>query len=141
MLSSQVETIRKYFLSKKCFRLSRDRNLVLAVFKVNRDNPLSEVGRVTSRVARTVCFQTKNPNLGKFWRALDWKIFGISYGDLGYLMKIWDILWRFGISYGDLGYLIEIWYILWPFGTFCIYLVHFSGLGIMYQEKSENPGD
>jgi hypothetical protein len=118
MLSSQVETIRKYFLSKKCFRLSRDRNLVLAVFKVNRDNPLSEVGRVTSRVARTVCFQTKNPNLGKFWRAVDWKIFEISYGDLGYLMEIWDILWRFGISYRDLVYFMAIWYILYLFGTF-----------------------
>jgi hypothetical protein len=23
---------------------------------------------------KMVCFQTKNPNLGKFWRALQWKI-------------------------------------------------------------------
>jgi hypothetical protein len=29
-----------------------------------------------------VCFQTKNPNLGKFWRALDWKM-------LVYFMAIW----------------------------------------------------
>jgi hypothetical protein len=51
-----------------------------------------------------VCFQTKNPNLGKFWRALDWKMF--------------YILWPFGIFYGDLGYFMTIWYILYSFGTF-----------------------
>jgi hypothetical protein len=45
-----------------------------------------------------VCFQTKNPNLGQFWRALDWKMFV-------YFMAIWSILWRFGI--------------------FCDHLVHF----------------
>jgi hypothetical protein len=60
-----------------------------------------------------VCSQTKNPNLGKFWRALDWKMFI-------YFMAIWDILWPFGIFYG--------------------HLVHFFGFGIMYQEKSGNPG-
>jgi hypothetical protein len=32
-----------------------------------------------------VCFQTKNPNLGKFWRALEWKM-------LKYFMAIWNIL-------------------------------------------------
>jgi hypothetical protein len=41
-----------------------------------------------------VYFQTKNPNWGKFWRALDWKMlsylcpFGIFYGQLGYFMTI-----------------------------------------------------
>jgi hypothetical protein len=29
---------------------------------------------------------------------------------------------------------------LWPFVTFCVPLVHFSGFGIMHQEKSGNPG-
>jgi hypothetical protein len=52
-------------------------------------------------------FQTKNPNLGKFWSVLDWKM---------------------------LRYSMTIWYILCLFGTF------FSGFGIMYQEKSGNPG-
>jgi hypothetical protein len=42
-----------------------------------------------------ICFQTKNPNLGKFWRALEWKMlvflwsFGIVYGRLVYFMAIW----------------------------------------------------
>jgi hypothetical protein len=36
-----------------------------------------------------VCFQTKNTNLGKFWRVFQWKI-------LVYFMAIWYILWPFG---------------------------------------------
>jgi hypothetical protein len=40
-----------------------------------------------------VCFQTKNPNLRKFWRALDWKMFIYYVGNhLEYFMEIWDIL-------------------------------------------------
>jgi hypothetical protein len=35
-----------------------------------------------------VYFQTKNPNLGKFWRALDWTM-------LIYFMTIWNILRAF----------------------------------------------
>jgi hypothetical protein len=53
-----------------------------------------------------VCFQTKNPNLGKSWRALDWKM-------SIYFIAIWNILWRFGIFYDHL------------VCTFCIHLVHF----------------
>jgi hypothetical protein len=63
------------------------------------------------------CFQTKNPNLGKFWRVLLWKI-------LVYFMTIWsmyftllekfgNILWPFSIFYGHLVYFVVIWYILW----------------------------
>jgi hypothetical protein len=29
--------------------------------------------------------------------------------------------------------------ILWPFGTLCVHLVHFSGFGVMDQNKSGNP--
>jgi hypothetical protein len=42
-----------------------------------------------------VCFQTKNPNLGKFCRALECKM-------LVYFMVIWNILGLFGIFYGHL---------------------------------------
>jgi hypothetical protein len=61
-----------------------------------------------------VYFQTENPNLGKFGRASDLKIwdilwtFGIFYGHLEYFMDIWDILWTFGIFYGHLGYFTDI---------------------------------
>jgi hypothetical protein len=51
-----------------------------------------------------VCFQTKNPNLGKFWRVLDWKMFK-------YFMAIWTILWRFGIFCDRLVHFVFIWYI------------------------------
>jgi hypothetical protein len=40
-----------------------------------------------------VSFQTKNTNLGKFWRARDWKmLIYIFYGHLEYFTDIWDIL-------------------------------------------------
>jgi hypothetical protein len=65
-----------------------------------------------------VYFQTKNPTLGKFWSALEWKmlvyfIFMIYYGHLVYLMTIWKFM---GIL---------------------VYPPHF---GILYHEKSGNPG-
>jgi hypothetical protein len=50
-----------------------------------------------------VCFQTQNPNLGKFWRALDLKMF-IKY------MSIWDFLSRFGICHDNLVHFVFIWY-------------------------------
>jgi hypothetical protein len=40
-----------------------------------------------------VRIQTKNPNLGKFWRALDWKMFIYFVAIWNtYFMEIWDIL-------------------------------------------------
>jgi hypothetical protein len=66
-----------------------------------------------------VSFQTKNPNLGKFWRALDLKM-------LIYFMAIWSILQPFGIFHDLLVQFVFIWYI-------------FPGFGIMPQEKSGNP--
>jgi hypothetical protein len=56
-----------------------------------------------------VCIQTKNPNLGKFWRVFNWKMFI-------YFMP-------FGIFYRDLGYFMTIWYSLYSFGTFFPVLV------------------
>jgi hypothetical protein len=67
-----------------------------------------------------VSFQTKNPNLGKFWRALDWKIFI-------YFKAIWNILQTFGLFYDHLVHFAFTWYI-------------FPRFGIFYQEKSGNPG-
>jgi hypothetical protein len=65
-----------------------------------------------------VCFQTKNPNWGKFWRALEWKMLVcIFYGHLGYFTVLWCILWPFGN-------VVVIWYIL---------------VDILCQEKSGNP--
>jgi hypothetical protein len=65
-------------------------------------------------------FQTKNPNLGKFWRVLLWKI-------LAYFMTIWSKLRTLEIFYVHLVYFVVIWYI-------------FPRFGILDQEKSGNPG-
>jgi hypothetical protein len=51
-----------------------------------------------------VYFQTKNPNLGKFLRALHWKM-------LIYFMASWNILLTFGKFYNHLVNLVLIWYI------------------------------
>jgi hypothetical protein len=34
---------------------------------------------------------------------------------------------------------MAIWDIVLPFSTLCVHLVHFSGFGVMHQEKSGNP--
>jgi hypothetical protein len=44
---------------------------------------------------QVVYFKTKNPNLYKFWRALEWKM-------LVYFMTNLDIVRPFGIIYGRL---------------------------------------
>jgi hypothetical protein len=72
----------------------------------------------THQGCQIVFFQTKNPNLGKFWRALEWK----------------------GLVYGHTEYFTAIWYILWPFGNVVIIWYIFLGLGILCQGKSGNPG-
>jgi hypothetical protein len=58
------------------------------------------------------CFQTKNPNLGKFWRVLRWKM-------LVYCIAIWSTLWHFriffipfGIFYDYLVYFFPFWYVV-----------------------------
>jgi hypothetical protein len=55
-----------------------------------------------------VCFQTKNPKLGKFWRALDWKM-------LIYFMPLWNILQTFGMFHNHLLHSVFIWYIFFRF--------------------------
>jgi hypothetical protein len=67
-----------------------------------------------------VCFQTKNPNFGKFFGVLQRKI-------LVYFMTIWSILRPLEMFYGHLVYFVVIWYISPRFG-------------ILYQEKSGNAG-
>jgi hypothetical protein len=67
-----------------------------------------------------VCFQTKNANLGKFWRVLQWML-------LVCFMAIWSILQPFGIFCGNLEHFMIIWYI-------------FPRFGMLHQEKSGNPG-
>jgi hypothetical protein len=60
--------------------------------------------RVCHQGCQMVYFQTKYPNLGKFWRALDWKI-------LIYFMAIANIWLTFGIFYDHFLHFLFIWYI------------------------------
>jgi hypothetical protein len=64
-----------------------------------------------------VCFQIKNPNLGKFWRAFV----------------------NIGIFYDHLEYFIAIWYNFWPFGIVYGQLVYFPQFVCLDQDKSGNP--
>jgi hypothetical protein len=57
-----------------------------------------------------VYFQTKNSNLSKFPRALDWK------NESRYFIAIWNILCTFGIFYAHLVHFVFIWYIFYSFG-------------------------
>jgi hypothetical protein len=67
-----------------------------------------------------VYFQTKNPNFGKIWRALEWKM-------LLYFMTIWNSFWSFGT------------YNLRPFGLVCGHLVYFSRFGMFGTRKIWQP--
>jgi hypothetical protein len=74
-----------------------------------------------TRGCQMVYFQTKNPNLGQFWRAL---------------CRTENV----DICYAHLVYIMAIWYMLYPFGDLVAILVHFPPLSILWQEKSGNHG-
>jgi hypothetical protein len=73
-----------------------------------------------SQGCQMVCFQTKNPNLGKFWNAL---------------CRLENV----DIFFGHLEYFAGIWEMLWPFGKFCVRLVHFSGFWYLVPRKIWQP--
>jgi hypothetical protein len=71
----------------------------------------------------------------------------IFYGHLVYFTAIWYILWPFGLLYLNLVYFVAIWSTIPQFGIFCGHLVYFMvswyiflSVGMLYQEKSGNPG-
>jgi hypothetical protein len=51
-------------------------------------------GPIYVQGCQMVCFQTKNPDLGKIWRALDGKMWL-------YFMAIWNILQIFWMFYDN----------------------------------------
>jgi hypothetical protein len=61
-------------------------------------------------------FSNKNPNLGIFWRALEYKM-------LVYFMAIWNIWQPFGIPYSHLVH-------FWSFGVFLHVLVCFTHINL-----------
>jgi hypothetical protein len=65
----------------------------------------------------------------------------VFYCHLVYFKGSCYISWLFGIFHGYLVYFLAIWNILRFFGTFCDhYGMYFSGFGMLYPEKSGNPG-
>jgi hypothetical protein len=64
-------------------------------------------GYVPQQCCQKVYFQTKNPNLGKFWKVLQGKMlvflcpFSLFYGHLVHLVVIWYIFARFGMLYRE----------------------------------------
>jgi hypothetical protein len=82
------------------------RNIDIPKINLTRENVQKIHVRLTcyaDQGCQMVCFQTKNPNLGKFWRALDWKM-------LIYFMPIWNILRSFRIFYNHLSHFSRFWY-------------------------------
>jgi hypothetical protein len=59
-------------------------------------------GVMPSQGCQTVYFRTKNPNFGKFWRDLEWKL-------LVYFITIWNILWLLVIKFGH-DQVVAVWY-------------------------------
>jgi hypothetical protein len=78
----------------------------------------------STRVARWFCFQTKNPNLGKFWEGLRLENVYIFYGHLEYFMSRLNHF-VFICNSIHLKHFVFIW-------------DTFSGLGIVHREKSGN---
>jgi hypothetical protein len=78
-----------------------------------------QFGGSVAQGCQMVCFQTKNPDLGKFFRVLQCKI-------LVNFLTIWSILRPLQIFYGHMLYFVVIWYISPRFG-------------ILYQEKIWQP--
>jgi hypothetical protein len=66
-------------------------------------------------------------------------LFANQKSQFGYILE--DLrLQNFDIFYGHLEYFKDIWDILLTFGTLCVHFIHFSGFGMLYQDKSGNPG-
>jgi hypothetical protein len=62
---------------------------VVPMYWVRQENSHEvSVSYVTLQGCQMVCFQTQNPNLGKFWRALEWKMLVHFTGHLEHFMAI-----------------------------------------------------
>jgi hypothetical protein len=78
-------------------------------------------------------FQAKNSNFSKFSKALQWKMMALLWSFCTFTAK-WYILWPNGIIYGQMVYFVG------HLVHFVGHLVHFSRFGMLYREKSGNPG-
>jgi hypothetical protein len=111
---SRVGSMYRYIRKKYVYVLLPWKNNYYRkeVTKKRNSQDIQSLIRLLYQGCRMVCFQTKNTNFDKLWRALEWKM-------LVYFMDSWYITWPFGI-------VVVIWYIFRSFGILC-------------QEKSGNP--
>jgi hypothetical protein len=68
------------------------------------DNIIQPISLCIVQGCQMVYFKTKNPNLGIFWRALE------------YFVAIWNTLQPFGMFHGHLVYFVVSWKIFPNFG-------------------------
>jgi hypothetical protein len=101
-----TNSIARFFLKKNYFSPKHKRSCLLqrwrcsCKFKSRRIGP--KMASWVVQGCQMVCFQTKNPNLVKFWRVLLWEI-------LVYFMTVWSILRPLEIFYGHLVYCVVFW--------------------------------
>jgi hypothetical protein len=81
--------------------LSRKRHCIVSGLQGSDYIRSSEPRRADNQGRQMAAFETKNPDLGKFLRAFDWK-------KLIYFMHIWNILWIFGKVYDHLVHFVLI---------------------------------
>jgi hypothetical protein len=86
----------------------------------------------TTGFARCYILKTQNSNLGKFWKALQWKM-------LVYLMAILFILLPFCSFYGHFVHFMAILSILRPNSIFYGQLVYFSPFGYVVLRRIWQP--
>jgi hypothetical protein len=106
--------VRCNFVSGYCFL-----GAPFSLENFRRNEKLSEGRPPLEQCCQMVCFQTKNPDLGKFWKVLQWTT-------LVFLWKFLPNLSPIGIFYGHLVHSVVFWYI-------------FSRFGMLRREKSGNP--
>jgi hypothetical protein len=105
----QLCNVLTVFLSPEVSGFSRNWNVKISQIPCQQPYTRENGNPHLDQGCQMVSFQTKNPNLDKFWRALDRKM-------LMYFMTIWNIL-------QTLRYFMTIWYTLYSFGTFFPVLV------------------
>jgi hypothetical protein len=75
-----------------------------------KNSPIISTKKDYAQGCQMVCFQTKNPNLGKFWRVSQWKM-------MVYFMDTWSILRSFVIFCGHLVQFVVSLFPFWYFVT------------------------
>jgi hypothetical protein len=103
-LSASQDCVRNAGAGTPTFQMEAQRNADLTGDALPAKPSITTAVITERKGCQIVCFRTKNPDVGVFWRALDWKV-------LKYFVSIWNILQTFGIFYDHLVHFVLIWYI------------------------------